>query len=204
MQLVIATALFIAGQALIGPTLTPALGSIGLVVLVFASCMLQEKLTWYEYLSPPTHCISHDLNSSLISLIYLGIFIMTGSVVMLGFSKMVIKQAETDFLEPYFLLRVTISWNTNFRWKVACLLFLTKCILSCHFNVWPIVHIHSLNFGNVLVLQIMGQKKRPVGRNCTCDRQWFIDRTFKLLGFSLHRSHWWIHQSWPLFQPHLP
>lgn len=109
MQLVIATALFIAGQALIGPTLTPALGSIGLVVLVFASCMLQEKLTWYEYLSPPTHCISHDLNSSLISLIYLGIFIMTGSVVMLGFSKMVIKQAETDFLEPYFLLRVTIS-----------------------------------------------------------------------------------------------
>jgi hypothetical protein len=50
MQLVIATALFIAGQALIGPTLTPALGSIGLVVLVFASCLLQEKLTWYEYL----------------------------------------------------------------------------------------------------------------------------------------------------------
>lgn len=49
MQLIIATALFIAGQAMIGPTLTPALGSIGLVVLVFASCMLQESLTWYEY-----------------------------------------------------------------------------------------------------------------------------------------------------------
>lgn len=87
MQLIIATALFIAGQAMIGPTLTPALGSIGLVVLVFASCILQEKLTWYEYF---------------------GIFLMTGSVVLLGFSNMVINQSQTDFLEPFFLMRAGI------------------------------------------------------------------------------------------------
>jgi len=86
-QLIVATALFIVSQTLIGPTLTPALGSIGLVVLVFASCILQEKLTWYEYL---------------------GIFLMTGSVVLLGFSGMVINQGATDFLEPYFLMRAGI------------------------------------------------------------------------------------------------
>lgn len=65
MQLIIATALFLVGQTLIGPTLTPALGSIGLVVLVFASCLLQEKLTWYEYPSTfwrffPQPCIAFD------------------------------------------------------------------------------------------------------------------------------------------------
>lgn len=83
-QLVVATALFIVAQSFIGPTLTPALGSIGLVVLVFASCLLQEKLTWYEYF---------------------GIFLMTGSVVLLGFSGMIIASSKTDFLEPYFLMR---------------------------------------------------------------------------------------------------
>ena len=36
-------------QDMIGPSLTPALGSIGLVVLVFASCVVDEKLTWDEY-----------------------------------------------------------------------------------------------------------------------------------------------------------
>lgn len=87
MQLIFATALFIAGQALIGPTLTPALGSIGLVVLVFASCLLQEKLTWYEYF---------------------GIFLMTGSVVLLGFSELIIDQGKTDFLEGFFLMRSAI------------------------------------------------------------------------------------------------
>lgn len=87
MQLILATALFIAGQAFIGPTLTPALGSIGLIVLVFASCLLQEKLTWYEYF---------------------GIFLMTGSVVLLGFSGMTIDQGKTDFLQGFFLMRVSI------------------------------------------------------------------------------------------------
>lgn len=41
--------LFIVAQAMIGPSLTPALGSIGLVVLVFASCIVDERLTWDEY-----------------------------------------------------------------------------------------------------------------------------------------------------------
>jgi len=102
MQLIVATGLFIAGQALIGPTLTPALGSIGLVVLVFASCLLQEKLTWYEYF---------------------GIFLMTGSVVLLGFSGMVIEQSKTDFLQPLFIMRVAIYTAAIVAMCVFCKLW---------------------------------------------------------------------------------
>lgn len=102
MQLIIATALFIAGQALIGPTLTPALGSIGLVVLVFASCLLQERLTWYEYF---------------------GIFLMTGSVVLLGFSGMIIDQSKADFLESYFLMRVAVYTGSIIALCIFCKLW---------------------------------------------------------------------------------
>eukprot|EP00026_Physarum_polycephalum_P009929 Phypoly_transcript_10067.p1 GENE.Phypoly_transcript_10067~~Phypoly_transcript_10067.p1 ORF type:complete len:372 (+),score=47.58 Phypoly_transcript_10067:82-1116(+) len=102
MQLVIATAFFILAQTLIGPTLTPALGSIGLVVLVFASCLLQEKLTWYEYF---------------------GIFLMTGSVVLLGFSNMVIDQSKTDFLQGFFMMRVAIYTLGILAMSIFCKLW---------------------------------------------------------------------------------
>eukprot|EP01111_Echinosteliopsis_oligospora_P004216 TRINITY_DN1671_c0_g1_i1.p1 TRINITY_DN1671_c0_g1~~TRINITY_DN1671_c0_g1_i1.p1 ORF type:complete len:409 (-),score=97.73 TRINITY_DN1671_c0_g1_i1:374-1600(-) len=87
MQLLVATALFIVSQQYIGASLTPALGSIGLVVIVFASCLLQEKLTWWEYL---------------------GIVLMTGAVMLLAFSDMSIDAAKTDFLDPYFIMRCGI------------------------------------------------------------------------------------------------
>ncbi len=51
LQAILGAGLFIVAQEMIGPSLTPALGSIGLVVLVFASCVVDEKLTWDEYLS---------------------------------------------------------------------------------------------------------------------------------------------------------
>jgi uncharacterized membrane protein len=79
--------LFIVAQAIIGPSLTPALGSIGLVVLVFASCIVDERLTWDEYF---------------------GLIVMIGAVFLLGFSDMVINLGDTDFLEVDFMIRVAV------------------------------------------------------------------------------------------------
>lgn len=74
-------------QDKIGSSLTPALGSIGLVVLVFASCVVDEKLTWDEYI---------------------GLVVMIGAVFFLAFSDMVIDLNSTDFLRERFIIRVVI------------------------------------------------------------------------------------------------
>jgi len=87
LQALLGAALFIVAQAIIGPSLTPALGSIGLVVLVFASCIVNEKLTIDEYI---------------------GLVVMTGAVVLLAMSRMVIDVSETDFLNHGFMVRVAI------------------------------------------------------------------------------------------------
>jgi len=87
LQAVVGAGLFIVAQAMIGPSLTPALGSIGLVVLVFASCIVDEKLTWDEYI---------------------GLVVMIGAVFLLGFSDMVINLGDTDFLHPPFMIRVAV------------------------------------------------------------------------------------------------
>jgi len=87
LQAVIGAVLFIVAQSMIGPSLTPALGSIGLVVLVFASCIVNEKLTYDEYI---------------------GLVIMGGAVTLLAMSKMVIDLKTTDFLETNFMIRVAI------------------------------------------------------------------------------------------------
>jgi hypothetical protein len=87
LQAVMGAGLFIAAQTMIGPSLTPALGSIGLVVLVFASCIVDERLTWDEYI---------------------GLIVMIGAVFLLGFSDMVINLGETDFLRKAFMIRVAV------------------------------------------------------------------------------------------------
>lgn len=87
LQAVVGAGLFIVAQSMIGPSLTPALGSIGLVVLVFASCIVDEKLTWDEYI---------------------GLVIMIGAVFLLGFSDMVIDLNSTDFLQKDFIIRVAV------------------------------------------------------------------------------------------------
>lgn len=45
---------------------------------------------------------------------------MTGSVVLLGFSDMVIAQSETDFLHPFFLMRAGIYTVSIFAMCVFC------------------------------------------------------------------------------------
>jgi len=86
-QAIVGSGLFIIAQDMIGPSLTPALGSIGLVVLVFASCVVDEKLTWDEYI---------------------GLVVMIGAVFLLAFSDMVIDLKHTDFLNEGFMIRVAI------------------------------------------------------------------------------------------------
>jgi len=87
LQALLGAGLFIVAQDMIGPTLTPALGSIGLVVLVFASSIVNEKLTTDEYV---------------------GLFAMIGAVFLLAFSDMVIDLKTTDFLSRGFIVRVII------------------------------------------------------------------------------------------------
>jgi len=94
LQLILGTALFIWGQVIIGPSLTPAIGSFGLIVLVFASTMVSEKLTLDEYF---------------------GIVIMIAAVFLLGFSDLIIDASNTDFLQSHFLFRVGI-----FTGVIAC------------------------------------------------------------------------------------
>jgi len=86
MQLIISTAFFIAAQKYIGPTLTPALGSIGIVVLAFPG-ITNERLSWDEYL---------------------GLVMIIGSVLLLSFSGMSIDGAKTDYMNDSFLFRVAI------------------------------------------------------------------------------------------------
>jgi len=87
LQAVVGAGVFIVAQDMIGPSLTPALGSIGLVVLVFASCIVNEKLTWDEYI---------------------GLVVMIGAVFLLAFSDMVIDLTDTDFLKKKFMIRVAV------------------------------------------------------------------------------------------------
>jgi hypothetical protein len=99
LQAVVGAGLFIVSQAMIGPSLTPALGSIGLVVLVFASCIVDEKLTWDEYI---------------------GLVVMIGAVFLLGFSDMVIDLGATDFLHPPFMIRVAVYTGAVIVLCVLC------------------------------------------------------------------------------------
>lgn len=99
LQAVVGAGLFIVAQAMIGPSLTPALGSIGLVVLVFASCIVDEKLTWDEYI---------------------GLVVMIGAVFLLGFSDMVINLGDTDFLNKHFMIRVGIYTGAVIGLCVFC------------------------------------------------------------------------------------
>jgi len=105
MQLIVATALFLVAQVMIGPSLTPAIGSFGLIVLVFASSVVQEKLGWDEYI---------------------GIFIMTVAVFLLGLSDLEIKAQNTDFLAPYFLMRVAIFSAIIVGLGIVCKLYSWK------------------------------------------------------------------------------
>jgi len=131
-QLIVATGLFIVAQVMIGPSLTPAIGSFGLVVIVFASCLVQEKLTWDEYV---------------------GIFIMTVAVFFLGLSDLQIDASKTDFLAPWFVLRVGVfsliiilicisckmwSWKKD-KNEGTCLALLSgSCIALSNFWVSPL------------------------------------------------------------------
>lgn len=102
LQAVVGAGLFIVAQSMIGPSLTPALGSIGLVVLVFASCVVDEKLTWDEYI---------------------GLVVMTGAVFLLGFSDMVIDLDHTDFLHPPFMIRVAVYTGAVLVMCICCKLW---------------------------------------------------------------------------------
>jgi len=99
LQAVVGAGVFIVAQDMIGPSLTPALGSIGLVVLVFASCLVDEKLTWDEYI---------------------GLVLMVGAVFLLAFSDMVIDVATTDFLNVPFVIRVAIYTGGTILLCVFC------------------------------------------------------------------------------------
>jgi len=102
LQAVVGAGLFIISQGLIGPSLTPALGSIGLVVLVFASCIVDEKLTWDEYV---------------------GLVVMIAAVFLLGFSDMVINLEHTNFLHIGFMIRVGIYSGIVILLCVICKLW---------------------------------------------------------------------------------
>jgi len=99
LQAVVGAGLFIVAQDMIGPSLTPALGSIGLVVLVFASCVVDEKLTWDEYI---------------------GLVVMIGAVFLLGFSDMVIDLRTTDFLKVKFMIRVAVYTGAVILLCILC------------------------------------------------------------------------------------
>jgi len=99
LQAVVGAGVFIVAQDMIGPSLTPALGSIGLVVLVFASCIVNEKLTWDEYI---------------------GLVVMIGAVFLLAFSDMVIDLTDTDFLKKKFMVRVAIYTGGTILLCVFC------------------------------------------------------------------------------------
>jgi len=105
LQLVVGTGLFILAQTLIGPSLTPALGSVGIVILAvpqFSRGMLHEKLTWDEMI---------------------GLVMIIGAVVLLSFSGLQIVQSDTDFLEFHFLIRVIIYSGTIMLMCVVCKLW---------------------------------------------------------------------------------
>jgi len=55
--------------------------------LVFASCIVDEKLTWDDYI---------------------GLVVMIGAVFLLAFSDMVINLVDTDFLRDKFMIRVAV------------------------------------------------------------------------------------------------
>jgi len=99
LQAVVGAGIFIVAQDMIGPSLTPALGSIGLVVLVFASCIVNEKLTWDEYI---------------------GLVVMIGAVFLLAFSDMVIDLTDTDFLKKHFMIRVAIYTGGTILLCIFC------------------------------------------------------------------------------------
>jgi len=102
LQAVLGAVLFIVAQSLIGPSLTPAIGSIGLVVLVFASCIVDEKLTWDEYI---------------------GLVVMIGAVFLLGYSDMVIDLSHTDFLHRPFIIRVAVYTGVVIFMCILCKLW---------------------------------------------------------------------------------
>lgn len=102
LQAVVGAGLFIVAQSMIGPSLTPALGSIGLVVLVFASCIVDEKLTWDEYI---------------------GLVVMIGAVFLLGFSDMVIDLSTTNFLDTHFMIRVAVYTGAVILLCIFCKLW---------------------------------------------------------------------------------
>lgn len=102
LQAILGAGLFIVAQDIIGPSLTPALGSIGLVVLVFASCIVDEKLTWDEYI---------------------GLVVMIGAVFLLAFSDMVIIVEGTDFLKIPFMIRVAVYSGAVILLCVLCKLW---------------------------------------------------------------------------------
>jgi len=105
MQLIFGTGLFIWGQILIGPSLTPAIGSFGLIVLVFSTNMVQEKLTIDEYF---------------------GIVIMIAAVILLAFSDLVIDATNTDFLQKHFLMRVGIFTAVVAGISLFCMMWSRK------------------------------------------------------------------------------
>lgn len=105
LQLVLGSGFFIWGQVIIGPTLTPAIGSFGLIVLVFATTMVQEKLTLDEYF---------------------GIIIMIIAVFLLGFSDLVIDATNTDFLQLNFLVRVVIFSGVIATLSLFCKLWANR------------------------------------------------------------------------------
>lgn len=77
---------------LIGNTLTPGLMAAGLVVLVlFSIQILDEKLDSSEFI---------------------GIFLMIGAVIFLSFSGMSVDVAGFNFLDPFFLIRLTFFTTT--------------------------------------------------------------------------------------------
>jgi len=135
LQTVIATGLFVVTQSLIGPTLTPALGSIGLIVLGFSAIFFKEKLTWDEYL---------------------GLFFIIASVFLLSFSGLSIDQSRTDFLDRGMLIRVSIYsgfilllglacklWAfRKDRWEGTCLALLSGLLVAfSNFWVAPFVAV---------------------------------------------------------------
>lgn len=84
--------------------------------------------------------------NSLIMYMYFGIFLMTGSVVLLGFSDMTIDQSRTDFLETYFVLRVAIS----FFYLLLFNILLKKSLFLMGLTYTPspfLLCLHSANSG---------------------------------------------------------
>eukprot|EP01111_Echinosteliopsis_oligospora_P011231 TRINITY_DN3652_c0_g1_i1.p1 TRINITY_DN3652_c0_g1~~TRINITY_DN3652_c0_g1_i1.p1 ORF type:complete len:310 (-),score=61.92 TRINITY_DN3652_c0_g1_i1:4-933(-) len=102
LQALMGAGLSVVAQAMIGPTLTPILGSVGLVVLVFASCIVQEALSWYEYI---------------------GLVILMGAVVLLAFTGMEINIEGVDLLGSSFIVRVIIYTGIVLLLCIICKLW---------------------------------------------------------------------------------